>query len=240
MRAVIFDLFHTLTGFESQWSELPWTSDILGIDRATWDAALTTGSRWRLVGEERDAFRIVSRVARAIDPAIPDATVHEAVAIRSERFRNSLGRIPPQNLATIAALRAAGFRLGLVSNADAMEVAAWANSPLDGLFDSQVFSCDVGCVKPQPEIFTRCCEALGVPASQCFFVGDGGSDELMAARALGMSTVFMSGILEELWPDRIRARIDQADFHIRALPQLLDIVASTTPTRQLADGPELG
>lgn len=240
MRAVIFDLFHTLTGFESQWSDLPWTADVLGIDRATWDAALTTGSRWRLVGDEREPFRIVGRVARAIDPAITDATVHNAVATRIERFRHALGRIPPQNLATIAALRAAGFRLGLVSNADPMEVAAWANSPLDGLFDSEVFSCDAGCVKPEPEIFTACCDALAVPARQCFFVGDGGSDELIAAKALGMTTVFMSGILEEIWPERIPARIAQADFHIRALPQLLDIVASTRHTRQLADGPELG
>jgi hypothetical protein len=32
VRGVIFHLFHTLTGPESEWSDLPWTSDVLGIE----------------------------------------------------------------------------------------------------------------------------------------------------------------------------------------------------------------
>lgn len=60
IRGVVFDLFHTLTGPESQWSTLPWTSDVLGIDRRTWNELLTQRSRWRLAGEEADPFVIIS------------------------------------------------------------------------------------------------------------------------------------------------------------------------------------
>jgi len=50
LRAVVFDLFHTLTGPEDEWSYLPWTSDVLGIDRDVWNELLITRSRWRLTG----------------------------------------------------------------------------------------------------------------------------------------------------------------------------------------------
>ena len=165
-RAIVFDLFHTLTGLESEWCNLPWTSDVLGIDRAVWNTALTVQSRWRVAGEERDPYRIVERLARAIDPSITDETLRIAVEIRIARFRHSLIRVPPANVETLRQLRAAGFRLGLISNADVMEVAAWADSPLAGLFDVEVFSCTAGCVKPEPAIFARCLDALDVAAAQ--------------------------------------------------------------------------
>jgi hypothetical protein len=60
LKGVIFDLFHTLTAVESGWSDLPWTSDVLGLARADWDAALTLHSRWRLAGEVRDPRLIVA------------------------------------------------------------------------------------------------------------------------------------------------------------------------------------
>src|SRR3954468_1659951 len=139
-RAIVFDLFHTLTGLESEWSDLAWTSDVLGIDRAVWNTALTVQSRWRLAGEERDPYRIVERLARTIEPSITDETLHKAVELRTARFRHCLSRVPPANVETLGRLRTAGFRLGLISNADVMEVAAWADSPLAGLFDVEVFS----------------------------------------------------------------------------------------------------
>ena len=65
IRGVVFDLFHTLTGSELQWSNVPFTSDFLGIDRRVWDRVLHTESRWRLAGEERDPLAILRRLARS-------------------------------------------------------------------------------------------------------------------------------------------------------------------------------
>jgi FMN phosphatase YigB (HAD superfamily) len=53
------------------------------------------------------------------------------------------------------------------------------------------------------------------------FVGDGGSDELQGARAVGLRTVFVSGVIEELWPERIEPRRAVADHHVRWVPELL-------------------
>jgi len=220
MKAVIFDLFHTLTAPESKWSELPSTCELLGLDRRLWDGLITTGSRWRLAGEERDPCRIVGRLARELDPAITDEIIRRAAETRVLRMRHSLERIPPENVATVKRLRQAGFALGLVSNADAIEHAAWSYSPLAGCFDVEVFSCEAGCVKPEPAIFQKCLAALRQQPRDCLFVGDGGSDELLAARELGMKTALVSGSLAELWPEKIAERLRHADHHIRWIPEV--------------------
>ena len=223
-KAIVFDLFHTLTGFESEWSDLPLTCEVLGIDRRVWNNAITTGSRWRLAGEERDAYRILHRLAREIDARITEETIRKAAQIRTRRFRDAFQRIPPANVETLKHLRRAGFGLGLVSNADASEVETWNDSPLAGLFDVEVFSCHCGHVKPEAEIFHKCIDALGRKPQECMFAGDGGSNELIAAREVGMTTVFVSGVIAELWPEYVAQRIPTADHHIAFVPEILDLL----------------
>jgi putative hydrolase of the HAD superfamily len=229
-RAVVFDLFHTLTGPEAEWSDLPWTSDVLGIDREVWNELLVTRSRWRLTGEETDPYVIVRTLAHLADPTIPDERIRRAVRCRIERFRESLQRIPPENIATLQVLRTSGLRLGLISNADVMEVAAWPASPLAGLFDVEVFSCTAGCVKPEPAIYERCLQALGMQPAECLFIGDGGSNELLGAKMAGMSTVFMSGVMAHLWPGRVNERRAAADHHVERIPDLLPLLGLSRPT----------
>ena len=224
IRGVAFDLFHTLTGLGSERSDLPWTSDVLGIDRGRWDELLTAGSRWRLTGQERDPYRIVSALAREADPTVPDERVRDAVCVRIQRFRDALMRVPPENVEALKRLRAAGFRLGLISNADAMEVAAWDQCPLAGLFDTEVFSCVVGCAKPEPAIYEKCLQTLELSAAECLFVGDGGSNELVGAREVGMPTVFVSGVVAELWPELVQQRLLSCDHHVECIPQVLALV----------------
>jgi putative hydrolase of the HAD superfamily len=76
-------------------------------------------------------------------------------------------------------------------------------------------------VKPEPAIFQLCLERLGLPAGSCLFVGDGGSNELSAARAAGLTTVLMSGVIEELWPETIPARLKVADYHVTSISDVL-------------------
>jgi putative hydrolase of the HAD superfamily len=95
---------------------------------------------------------------------------------------------------------------------------------LCGAFDAEVFSCDVGWVKPEPEIFNACLDKLELSAEECVFVGDGGSGELVAAKELGFHTVFVSGVIAELWPERIQERIAIADHHIERLPEIERLV----------------
>ena len=224
IKGVIFDLFHTLTGLESEWSDLPWTSDVLGIDRRTWDELLTTRSRWRLTGEELDPHAIVRALAHEVDATIPDARIREATRIRIQRFRDSLMRIPGANIEALEIMRAAGLQLGLISNADVIEAAAWNDSPLAGMFDVAIFSCAVGCIKPEAAIYEKCLDALALPARECLYVGDGGSNELAGARDVGLATVFVSGVIADLWPDRVSQRLAESNHHVERVPEVLTLL----------------
>jgi len=223
IRGIVFDLFHTLTAKESEWSKLPWTSDFLGIDRTVWNHAVTQQSRRRMIGEIRDPTEIVRTLAHGIDPGISEELIKQAAVFRQERFRQALQRIPSQNVELLSDLRARGFRLALLSNADASEVASWPSCPLAGLFDVEVFSCWVGSMKPEKAIYSECLRRLGLAPAECIFVGDGGSDELVGAREAGLYAVFCSGVIEELWPERIPGLAQCADFNIRSLSELLSL-----------------
>ena len=92
-----------------------------------------------------------------------------------------------------------------------------------GLFDVEVFSCEVGLVKPEREIYECCLNRLGLAAKECVFVGDGGSGELTGARAVGLTTVFVSGVMSELWPEAVEQRAAEADFRIARIPDLMTL-----------------
>jgi putative hydrolase of the HAD superfamily len=226
VRAVLFDLFHTLTAREEDWADLPWTSDHLGIPRCEWYRALTQRSRDRLVGLVADPVDIVRRVADAVRPGLPDELIAEAAAYRVERFSRALCAIPRDTIEVLRELRRRGLKLGLVSNCDRSEMRAWPSSPLKGCFDAEVFSCEVGHVKPEPEIYRECLRLLDVRAEESLFVGDGGSDELRGAHEAGIRPVLYSGVIAAMWPDRVRDLSSQAEHHISRLDELLAIVAA--------------
>jgi len=220
-RGIVFDLFHTLTSRESEWFNGPFTYQALGVSREAWEHQLFESSHFRLAGVERNHTAVITRMARAIDPDISDEVIATAVENRARRFASALQNIPPENLALLRTLRNRSIKLGLVSNADCGEVESWSSSPLAPLFDSTVFSCHVGYVKPEPEIFLCCLSELGLHPEECLFVGDGGSQELMAARSLGFGTVMVQGIMRELWPQKLEERARAADFVVEFSSELL-------------------
>ena len=69
-------------------------------------------------------------------------------------------------------------------------------------------------MKPSPRIYNHCLSLLSVPASQGIFVGDGGSEELSGAKAVGLTTVFATGLMPELTEEEVRSREDDADYTI--------------------------
>ncbi len=108
-------------------------------------------------------------------------------------------------IGALAQLRAAGIKLGLVSNCSVEEVASWDSSPLAPLFDAVTFSYRVGLAKPSREIYLRSCQDLGAMPERTAFVGDGGSDELNGATAAGLTAYCARWFLDR-WPAERRDR----------------------------------
>ena len=59
------------------------------------------------------------------------------------------------------------------------------------LFDEALFSADELMMKPDPRIYRRMAELLGVDPEHCTFVGDGAYRELQGAEEVGMTAVLI-------------------------------------------------
>lgn len=86
----------------------------------------------------------------------------------------------------VAAFKAAGVRTGLLSNS--WGAATYDRRRLERLFDVLVISGELGIRKPEPEIYVRAAERMGMAPEELVFVDDLPGN-LKPARALGMATV---------------------------------------------------
>jgi putative hydrolase of the HAD superfamily len=92
-------------------------------------------------------------------------------------------------IALMAALRAEGYRMALLTNNVREWEPRWrAMAPVDDIFDVVVDSAFVGMRKPDPAIYRLTVERLGVPAAKCLFVDDL-ERNCEAACAAGMQAV---------------------------------------------------
>jgi putative hydrolase of the HAD superfamily len=92
----------------------------------------------------------------------------------------------------LAALRSRGLRVGLISDCSAELPTYFPELSVAPLIDVAVFSSLTGARKPEPANYLACCAGLGVAPSDCLYVGDGGSNELAGARAVGMRAVHLN------------------------------------------------
>ncbi len=185
MRAICLDLFHTLVDVGAvPLSEGAFTADILGLDHEAWNAACF-GAHHE-IRRPTDHLEVIRRLARSLDPEIPETRIRLAAEARQRRFAHALRNPPQTTLHLVETLAGRGWRLCLVSNASSGEVAAWEQSPLARWFHTALFSCHCGVAKPDPAIYHLAAERLGTPPERCWFVGDGGSRELEGARGVGM------------------------------------------------------
>jgi HAD superfamily hydrolase (TIGR01549 family) len=97
----------------------------------------------------------------------------------------------PGAAAALAALRARGFRVGVVSNADGRVAALLEAAGLAPHLETIVDSHLEGVEKPDPEIFRRALARLGVAAHRTAYVGDIFAIDVLGARAAGLSAILI-------------------------------------------------
>jgi putative hydrolase of the HAD superfamily len=189
IRFVIFDLFHTLVSTRPRdWERaVPEVAAIIGVEPAALLGAYN--ETWRQRQVEWSAEETVRLLAERIGGSPSPAQVAQAVAVRQEVAGRVLASADDSAIGVLDALRAAGYRLGLVSNATADTAEAWPASTLAVRFDAVMFSCEVGAAKPDPKIYLAATAALGAQPAECCYIGDGAEGELAAAAALGMTAV---------------------------------------------------
>jgi putative hydrolase of the HAD superfamily len=92
----------------------------------------------------------------------------------------------------LAALRAAGYRLGVLTNGT--EAQQRAKLRVLGLADAvgPVFTAEaVGAPKPDPRAFLAACTGLGVAPEEVLYVGDEPETDVLGARGAGLAAVLL-------------------------------------------------
>jgi len=109
-----------------------------------------------------------------------------------DTFRGSSAWILfPETREVLAELKSRGLRLGVISNFDSRAYDVMRSLDILSFFDAVTISSETGYAKPQPEIFIKALQSLRVAADQALLVGDSLPDDVMAARAVGISAVLL-------------------------------------------------
>jgi putative hydrolase of the HAD superfamily len=111
--------------------------------------------------------------------------------------------------------RAEGFRTGIITNGRA----AYQRPKLEALglvprVDVVLVSGEEGIDKPNPELFRRAAERLGVAPSECVFVGDNPQNDVAGAIGAGMRAVWVERDLA--WP----AELAHPSHSVRSMTEL--------------------
>jgi len=220
LRAVLFDVDFTLArpgpelgpeGYVRAGERHGLTLDPARYEEAR-DAALVDLRRHpELEHDDEIWFRFTERIVRGMggdaDPAYACAVEITRGWERHENFD-----LYDDVLDTVAALRAAGLRIGLVSNS-ARDVREFArHHGLD--VDAGISSFHHGHTKPHASIFRAVLDLLDVGPTEALMVGDTIADDIEGALALGMRAILL---------DRDGRRPD-FEPRIETLQQLLSVL----------------
>jgi putative hydrolase of the HAD superfamily len=189
IRFVIFDLFHTLV--HSQYEDWERAAADMAAITGVEPAALLTAYQqtWRQRQVEWGSEQTVRILAERVGGSPSQAQVAEAAAVRRAVASRILSTASESAIGVLDAVRAAGYRTGLVSNATADTSETWPATALATRFDAAIFSCEVGAAKPDPRIYLAATTALRAKPAECLYIGDGADGELAGAKALGMTAI---------------------------------------------------
>ncbi|OQA38350.1 MAG: Alpha-D-glucose-1-phosphate phosphatase YihX [Chloroflexi bacterium ADurb.Bin325] len=179
MKAVIFDFGGVLVRTRDQSLRASWEQR-LGLAPGEASTLVFEGERGRAAQHgwisDADHWRWIGQRL-----AIDDATLAQ---FRADFFRRDV--LDLALIAYIDRLRAAGYHLGLLSNAtDAARRSFTETYPVLPHFDSVTISAEEGLMKPDPRIFRVALARAGVQPHEAAFVDDV-AENVAGARALGM------------------------------------------------------
>jgi FMN phosphatase YigB (HAD superfamily) len=202
IKTVIFDVGETLIDEGRLWRR--WAA-YLGVAPevflAALDATIMAGEHHRRVFDRlRPGFDLT--VARRERAARGDADTFEP------------GDLYPDAAACIRALRDAGFTIGIAGNQP-----SGTEQTLSALglgIEIVASSASLGAAKPSPAFFERLAQRAGVPAANIAYVGDRLDNDVLPARAAGMTAVFLLrgpwARIQALGPDTRLAHITIASL----------------------------
>ena len=123
---------------------------------------------------------------------------------------------------TLEALRSKGYNLGIIANQKLGTAERLENWGLRQYFDVIAASAELGCAKPDKEIFEKALELAGCAAQESVMIGDRLDNDIIPAKAVGMKTVWVRNGLAKYQDTGLGESV--ADYQIGSLSELLLII----------------
>jgi len=108
-------------------------------------------------------------------------------------------RVPDGLVAAVQRVREAGIAVGIVSNSEGKLHRLMRRLGLDVVFDLIIDSAEEGIRKPDPAIFHRACQRLGVPPECAVYAGDLPEVDVRGALEAGLRAALIDDL--DLYPD---------------------------------------
>ena len=201
--AVIFDLDGVLVETEElhyrSWKEVADAEDI-PLDRAIM-------RRLRGIGRQQSLDIILDRAARPYTEREKESLAKR----KNERYRAMIEAMTPADIVPgavdlLRALRRRGIPIAVGSSSRNARLIL-EHLQLADLFDAIVDGNEIAASKPDPALFQRCAELLGVPAERCIVVEDAEAG-IDAARRAGMTPIGIGHPVELPGAARVFARLE--------------------------------
>ena len=183
-------------------------------------------ARWqRAVGGVQN-LRLVDLLAEVLQTTGAEEIPADHLAKAAELYQSAIctqAVLMPGAREAVARLKAAGCKLGLVSNTMFTGAAHKADLARFGLldyFDAMLFSADVNKWKPNPDPFWRVLAELGAAAETAVYIGDDPGSDVVGGQRAGMRTVHFQSSQRFPEPDGV-----QPDARISRLDDLFPIIS---------------
>ena len=196
--AVIFDLWGTLVDDLVQpeanrlrsWRKRDEVADLLGVSRdefaRQWDERL---AEW-MVGVFPSTESGLLNISRTLGAEPGEHRIQSGAQVWHAYVLRALTPRPGA-VETISNLRERGYRVGLISNCAEEVPRVWDSTEFAQLFDTTLFSFEIGIAKPDVRIYQTAAARLGAAPEHCLYVGDGSGCELTGASQAGMTAALM-------------------------------------------------
>ncbi len=201
---MFFDAYGTLIHFPADPSPFDYMADAVqraGADlpRERLDAALHAEMRYfkahfSAVRTAEDFQRLKLDDARVYVDELGDtgAVRLDVVHMAAELHEAFATRVLPDALPAIDAVRAAGVRVGVLSNYSYLLPLVLDGLGLAERLDPIVFSAAVGAEKPDRQIFETAAAAVDAALADCVLIGDDLENDVEGGRRCGMPVVWIA------------------------------------------------
>ena len=188
-KAVVFDLFETLM---TEWGHKKYTKNEmcadLGVERAEFDVFWDEKEQDRYIGSmsfEDSILYVCEKCGKNVDTSTISDIIDKRIKTKSVCFEY----VYPEVFQLLKTLREMGLQTAIISNCSSEEVNVLKESEIYKYFDEVILSYEVHMKKPDSCIYEEASKRSGVCLEECIFVGDGGSNELVGAKNVGMKAI---------------------------------------------------